>query len=175
MTVIAASRDKEGSIESGGHGLFTAAILDALDGGAADHQGIVTAPALYEYARRRFTGWDQCPVYKTNATEVFAVRECEPLIQRHQLTQLTILFPTSDFKYPLDPEHEPEDEHGNVKQPVNQAKVDIAQLFKVYRDAGLLKASEAGKQLFWAARHSGTVELTPRGQEYWRLIKNKKI
>lgn len=175
MTVIAASRATEGAIEAGGHGLFTGALLDALEGGAADHMGFVTAPALYAYVSRRFTAWDQRPVYKTNATEVLTVRECEPLIGRLQLRQLTTYFPNAEHKYQLDPEYEPEDEHGDVKEPVNKEKVAIAQLFKSYRDAGLLKPSDPKMQLYWAARRSETVELTPRGREYWWLVVNDKI
>jgi hypothetical protein len=175
MTVIAASRAAEVAVESGGHGLFTAALLDALEGGAADHMGIVTAPALYTYVSRRFTAWDQRPVYKTSATEVLSVRECEPLIARLQLRQLAALFPRADFRYPLDPEHEPEDEHGNVKEPVNREKVGIAQLFKSYRDAGLLKPSDPKLQLYWVARRGETVELTARGREYWWLVVNDKL
>ena len=175
MTVIAASRSTESAIEAGGHGLFTAALLDALEGGAADHMGYVTAPALYTYASRRFAAWDQRPVYKTNATEVLSVRECEPLIERMKLRQLATLFPTADFKYPLDPEYEPEDEHGNVKEPVNKEKVGVAQLLKAYRDAGLLRPSDPTMQLYWTARQNGTVELTARGREYWWLLVNGKI
>jgi hypothetical protein len=175
MTVIAASHAREEAVEAAGHGLFTAALLDALEGGAADHMGFVTAPALYSYVGRRFTGWDQRPVYKTNATDILTVRECEPLIERLQLRQLTTHFPTVDHKYRLDPEFEPEDEHGNVKDPVNKEKVAIAQLFKSYRDAGLLKPSDPKLQLYWAARRSDTVELTPRGREYWWLLVNDKI
>jgi Caspase domain len=175
MTVIAASRATEGAMEAGGHSLFTAAMLDALEGGAADHMGFVTAPALYEYVSRRFTAWEQRPVYKTNATNVFTVRECEPLIARLQLEHLVDYFPAADHKYQLDPEYEPEDEYGNVKEPVNQQKVEIAQLFKSYRDAGLLKPSNPKSQLYWAARRSETVELTPRGREYWWLVFNNKI
>jgi uncharacterized caspase-like protein len=175
MTVIAASRTNEGAIEAGGHGLFTGALLDALEGGAADHMGFVTAPALYEYVSRRFTAWDQRPVYKTNATEILTVRQCEPLIERLQLQQLPKFFPKADHKYQLDPEHEPEDEHGNVKEPVNEEKVGIARLFKSYRDAGLLRPSDPSLQLFWVARRNGTVELTPRGQEYWWLVVKQKI
>jgi len=175
MTVIAASRATEGAIEAGGQGLFTGALLDALEGGAADHMGFVTAPALYAYVSRRFTGWDQRPVYKTNATDVLTVRECEPLIERLQLRQLPTYFPKADHKYRLDPEYEPEDEHGNVKEPVNKEKVAIAQMFKSYRDAGLLKPSDPKLQLYWAARRSDTVELTPRGREYWWLLVNDKI
>lgn len=175
MTVIAASRPSEGAIEAGGHGLFTGALLDALEGGAADHMGFVTAPAIYAYVSRRFTAWDQRPVYKTNATEVLSVRQCEPLIDRLKLQQLATLFPTTDHKYRLDPDHEPEDEHGNVKEPVDKEKVAVAQLFKAYRDAGLLKSSDPKLQLYWVARKSETVELTSRGREYWWLLVNDKI
>jgi uncharacterized caspase-like protein len=110
MTVIAASRAPEVAMESGGHGMFTSALVDALEGGAADHIGVVTAPALYTYVSRRFTAWDQRPVYKTNATEVLVVRECEPLIDRLKLRQLSRFFPTADYKYRLDPEYEPGDQ-----------------------------------------------------------------
>ncbi len=175
MTVIAASRGTEVALEAGGHGLFTASLIDALKGGAADHMGFVTAPALYAYVSRRFSAWDQRPVYKTNATDVFTVRECEPLIARLQLRQLATNFPTADYKYRLDPEFEPEDEHGNVKEPVNKEKVAIAQLFKSYRDAGLLRPSDPKLQLYWVARRGETVELTPRGREYWWLVVNDKI
>lgn len=175
MTVIAASRATQEAIEAGGHSLFTAALLDALQGGAADHMGIVTAPSLYVYASRRFTAKDQRPVYKTNATEVLSVRRCEPLIERLQLRQLVTHFPDAHYKYPLDPEHEPEDEHGKVKEPVNHEKVAIAQLFKIYRDAGLLKPTNPKRQLFWVARYSETVELTPLGREYWWLVKYDKL
>ena len=129
--------------------------------------GFVTAPALYAYVSRRFAAWDQRPVYKANATEVLTVRECEPLIARLQLRQLPQYFSKADDKYRLDPEYEPEDEHGNVKEPVNKQKVAIAQLFKSYRDAGLLKSSDPKLQLYWVARRSETVELTPRGRASW--------
>lgn len=175
MTVIAASRPTEGALEAGGHGLFTAAVLDALDGGAADHMGWVTAPAIYTYVERRFDSWGQQTIYKSYASSMLVVRECAPLIERTQLHLLPAYFPTQDFQYRLDPEYEPEDEHGNVHQPVNAAKVEIAQLFKAYRDAGLLKPSVQGEQLFWTARRSNTVELTLRGREYWRLVEKGRV
>jgi len=175
MTVIAASRAAQEADEDDGHGLFTGALLDALEGGAADHMGIVTAPSLYTYVSRRFTAWDQRPVYKTNATEVLSVRRCEPLIERLKLQKLATFFPAADDKFRLDPEYDPEDEHGNVRDPVNHEKVAIGRLFKDYRDAGLLRASDPSLQLYWVARRSGTVELTPRGREYWWLVAKNKI
>lgn len=175
MTVIAASHASEAALEIGEHGRFTAALLDALDGGASDHMGVVTAPALYTYASRRFTAWEQRPVYKTSATEVMTVRRTEPLVDRLQLEQLVKLFPAMEDKYRLDPEYEPEDELGNVKGTVNPEKVAIARLIKSYRDAGLLRPSDPRLQLYWVAMRSGTVELTPRGREYWWLVAHDVI
>jgi hypothetical protein len=175
MTVIAASHTLQASVEAGGHGLFTAAVLDALEGGAADHMGWVTAPSIYSYVDRRFGAWDQRPIYKSHATGVMVVRKCAPLIDRLKLRDLVKYFPSRDHRYKLDPEYEPEDEHGNVHEPVNLQKVAIAQLFKDYRDAGLLKPSILGEQLFWTARLSHSVELTARGREYWWLAANDKL
>jgi hypothetical protein len=175
MTVMAASKSVEVAVEAGGHGLFSAALLDALDGGAADHMGWVTAASIYSYVERRFGGWQQRPVYKSHATEVNVIRRCAPLIERVKLYDLLQHFPSEDYRYPLDPEHEPEDEHGNFHEPVNEEKLRVSRLFKEYRDAGLLKPTLADEQLFWTARRSHTVELTVRGREYWRLVRNGRV
>lgn len=58
---------------------------------------------------------------------------------------------------------------------MNKDKVAIAQLFKSYRDAGLLRPSDPKLQLYWVARRGEMVELTPRGREYWWLVVNDKI
>lgn len=174
MTVVAASLDTESAVEAGEHSLFTASLLEALDGGAADHMGWVTAQSIYAYLDRAFGGWVQRPVYKSHATELTVVRQCAPLIERLKLHQLVTYFPAVDHKFPLDPEYEPEDEYGKLHEPVNHEKVALARLFKDYRDVGLLKSSN-GKQFFWVARENGTLELTLRGREYWRLIKGKRI
>ena len=175
MTIIAASKNTQAAMESGGHGLFTSAVLDALDGGAADHMGWVTAPAIYAYVEKRFNEWSQRPIYKSNATELSEVRRCAPLIERLKLEEIILHFSTQDHKFFLDPEYEPEDENGNVREPVNDEKVRIARLFKDYRDAGLLKFSVPGEQLYWTAKRSHSVELTLRGREYWRLVKYDRI
>jgi hypothetical protein len=177
MTVIAASLKSQPAVETGAHGLFTASLLDALVGGAADHMGWVTAPSIYAYVERRFGSWSarQRPVYKSYATSVRVVRECAPLIDRAKLRRLVELFPTQEHTYRLTPGHEPYDEHGKAHKPIDKAKVEVAALFKDYRDAGLLKPSTPGEQLYWTARRRHTVELTLRGHEYWWLVVNKKI
>jgi hypothetical protein len=175
MAVIGASLASQASLEAGGHGLFTTAVLDALEGGAADHMGWVTAPSIYAYVERRFGAFDQRPVYKSYSTGVRVVRECAPLIDRLKLYEIVKHFPVQELQYQLDPEFEPEDENGNLHEPVNKQKVAIAQLFKGYRDAGLLRASIPGEQFYWTARRSHTVELTLRGREYWWLVKQNML
>lgn len=174
MTIIAASRASESAVESDKYSLFTASVLDALDGGAADHMGWVTAQAIYAYVERGFGGWVQRPVYKSHASELTVVRRCAPLIERVKLQELVKLFPKVDYKFRLDPQYDPADEHGNMRKPVSQKKLAIAQIFKEFRDVGLLK-STSGEQFYWVARHSGTLELTLRGREYWRLLKGGHI
>ena len=174
-TIIAASLSSQSALEEGGHGLFTAAVLDALDGGAADMMGWVTAPSIYAYVERRFGAFDQRPVYKSYATGVRVVRKCPPTIDRAKLWRLVDLFETEDFRYQLDPEYDSEDENGKVKGSINPDKITIGKLFKEYRDAGLLKPTIPGEQLFWTARYSHTVELTWSGREYWWLAKHNRL
>jgi len=175
MAVMAASLPSEASLEAGNHGLFTAAVLDALDGGAADHMGYVSASSIYAYVHRRFGAWDQRPVYKSYATGVTIIRQCAPLIDRLKLRELVKLFPTQESKLFLDPEYEPEDENGVCHEPVSVEKVRVAKLLKEYRDAGLLRATEQDEQLYWTARRSHSAELTNRGKEYWWLVAKKKV
>ncbi len=174
MTIIAASRASESAMESDEYSLFTASLLEALDGGAADHMGWVTAQSIYAYVERGFGGWVQRPVYKSHTTDLTVIRQCAPLIERIKLHELIRLFPKLDHKFRLDPAYEPEDEHGNMHKPINKKKIALAKLFKELRDIGLLK-STSGEQFYWVARHSGTLELTLRGREYWRLVKGGRI
>jgi hypothetical protein len=175
ITIIAASGPQQQAMEAGGHGLFTAAVIDSLSGGAADHMGWVTPPSIYGYVERRFGGWGQRPVYKTHTDHLAVVRKCAPIIDRADVVQLTTHFPTADSRYGLDPEFEPEDEEGNIRGEINEAKVALAHLFKRYRDAGFLKPVKQGEQLYWTARHGHDVVLTPRGKEYWGLVKRGRV
>ena len=175
LTVIAAARETQPALEAAGHGVFTRLLIDALDGGAADHLGWVTAPAIYSYVERHFGPWEQRPVYKSHATRVTIIRECAPLIDRARLVELEKLFAGPHDRLQLDPEFEPEDEFGNCKEPVNAVKVATAQLLKRFRDVGLIRPTVEGEQLYWTARKSHTVELTARGREYWRLVHYGRI
>lgn len=50
VTILAASRPTQASMEIGGHGVFTKLVLGALRGGAANVRGQVSAASIYAYA-----------------------------------------------------------------------------------------------------------------------------
>jgi hypothetical protein len=175
LTIIAAARATEQSYGVGGHGLFTAAMVEALNGGAKDMLGAVTAPALYAYVERRFGEWEQRPVYKSHATRVGVLRRCTPVIDPAAVRRVLEFFETADHKFPLDPMYEPEDDQGRPRGEVDQTKLAVATLFRQYRDAGLLRATIPGEQLFHTAQSSHTVELTELGRGYWWLADNGKL
>jgi hypothetical protein len=116
----------------------------------------------------------QRPVYKSHSTDVTVIRRCKRIIERPELQRLLQLFPQASYQLRLDPEYEPEDEHGNMKEPVNAGKVRDAKLLKRFRDAGLVR-STGGEQFYWTGRKSLTVELTDRGREYHVLISRGRI
>lgn len=175
MTLMAASMPQESSFETANHGLFTSAVLNALDGGAADPMGWVTAPAIYASVERRFGAWPQQPVYKSNATRVSLVRQCAPQVARNRLQKLTEIFKTQNTKLRLDPQFEAFGPRGSARKRRDLKKEEVANVLREYRDAGLVRTTIEGEQIYWAAFNSHTVELTPRGREYWTLIKLKKI
>lgn len=175
MTVIAASRATEVAVEDGVHGMFTGLVLDALTGGAADHLGWVTGPAVYSYVERHFGPWDQRPVYKSHATRVVVLRKCAPLVDRATLSEMTKLFPNPTQSLELDPEFEPEDGQGLCKDGINAEKVRVAKVLKTLRDVGLVQSSIPGEQFYWTARLRHSVQLTSRGREYWRLVQNNRV
>lgn len=168
VSILAASRHNEEAIEIGGHGLFTSLLVDALEGGAADIVGNVTLPAIYAHIEGALGPWDQRPIYKTYITAVSVVRRADPRIEPPMLRRLADLFPAPDYRYQLDPDYEYDEQPTTEKQK-------IGQLFKRYRDAGLVCAETPGQDFYWVAKYSGRLRLTPLGRYYCRLIKAGRI
>lgn len=80
VTILAASRASQVSMEVGGHGVFTNLVLGALRGGAADVRGRVSAASIYGYAEAALGAWDQRPLYKSHAAHLEPVRMCAPKV-----------------------------------------------------------------------------------------------
>ncbi|MBX4938045.1 MULTISPECIES: caspase family protein [Rhizobium] len=169
MTILAASRPSEPSMEVGGQGVFTELVVGALKGGAANVRGRVSAASIYGYVEAALGAWDQRPIYKSHAKQLDSVRECEPQILDDLLRKIPEFFPTSDHVHLLDPTFEEQNVH--CAKPENVA---IFKIFKQYQIAGLLK-NRSGRDLYWTAEQSGGVYLTPLGEFYWRLASGGRI
>lgn len=68
VSILTASRGDQPSVETGGGGLFTSLVVDALGGGAADVLGAVTAPSVYAYVEAALGAWDQRPLFKSHVS-----------------------------------------------------------------------------------------------------------
>jgi hypothetical protein len=168
VTILAASRASQEAIGEGNHGIFTDLLLAALEGGAADVRGHVSAAAIYAYIEQALGAWDQRPLYKSFASHLVPVRRSRPHVSDELLRQLPRHFATETARYRLAPSYEfshPSAEPGHVA---------VFNAFKSYRNARLLRTVE-GDDLFFAALHGHEVELTPAGRLYWRLAQQGRI
>lgn len=162
VTVLAAARSNQRALEVDGHGVFTRLVLGALKGGAADVRGRVSAAAIYGYVEQALGPWDQRPIYWSHSTRLAPVRYCVPDILDHELRRMPELFPTPEYRYPLDPSYEV------THSEAVPGHVAIFKLFKRYQVARLLHPV-LGADLYFAAMRSHEVKLTSLGQFYHQL------
>jgi caspase domain-containing protein len=168
VTILAASRPGQVSMEVGGHGVFTKLVVGALKGGAADVRGRVSAASIYAYAEAALGPWDQRPQYKSHATQLDPVRTCEPRVSDSLIRELPVFFPTEGYGYQLDQTFE---ETNSLAKPENVATF---KKFKLLQIAGLLKPLN-GQDLYWAAESYGSVVLTTLGRLYRQLVIDTRI
>ncbi|WP_409290004.1 caspase domain-containing protein [Peribacillus sp. SCS-37] len=168
VSILTSSRSTQASYEEDGGGIFTSLIYNALEGGAADVLGNITAAGLYAYVDQALGPWDQRPLFKSHVSRLSSIRKCTPDIPVESLRLLPSFFKKSTDEYRLDPTYEKHFGH-NHKEHEN-----IFGLFQGYRNARLLTPMDAG-HLFFAARDSKPVSLTALGRYYWKLAKEELI
>jgi Caspase domain len=169
VSILAASRDDQTAAEVG-QGMFTMYLCDALDGGAADVQGVVTLASAYAYLSESFGALEQRPMFKTNVDSLHPLRRCQPAVSRKDLQKLPKIFPTADFELPLDPTYEPLAKV-KKKNPENEA---VFALLQRCRAARLVEPVDV-PHLWNAAMESKPARLTTFGRHYWRLAKHNKL
>jgi hypothetical protein len=168
VTILAASRAQETAVADSAHGVFTDLLLSALQGGAADVRGHVSAAAVYASIEQALGAWDQRPLYKSFASHLAPLRHCTPQVSDASLRRLPQYFATETSRYRLAPSYEYTRPEGIADH------VAIFDAFKRYRDAHLLRTVE-GDDLYFAALQAHEVELTPAGRLYWRLARQGRI
>jgi len=107
VSVLAASQKDQAAFEINGEGIFTALVCDALNGGAADLVGDVTAAAIYAHVDGALGPWDQRPQMMSNVSKLLKLRRAEPQIRPEVLRQLPDIFRSPDEQFQLDPTFEP--------------------------------------------------------------------
>ena len=168
VTILAASTTEQESQEGMEYSVFTGLLLSALDGGAANVRGEVSAASVYGYVEQSLSSWEQRPMYKSHARRLNPIRYCEPSLPDDVLLNLPKLFRAPHRPITMDPSFE----HTRAEaKPENIKKFDQ---FKLLRNSGLLVA-EDDMDLYYAALKSKSVFLTPLGQFYWRLAKQGRI
>jgi uncharacterized caspase-like protein len=168
ITILTACRKDEPALEVNGHGVFTALLLDALQGGAADLQGKITPGSVYAYVDQALGEWEQRPVFKTNITRFVPLREINPPVPKEILRKLIDYFPypTSEFK--LDPEFE------YTQKNSKPDKIAVFKHLQKFQSVGLV-IPQGEEHMYWAAINSKSCKLTALGFHYWRLVKTKRI
>jgi hypothetical protein len=174
MTILTASTKDQYANESNGSGVFTSLLVDALNGGAANLLGDITPGSIYAHIDQSLGSWEQRPIFKTNIKAFTSLRKVIPPIQLSDLHQITALFQSPGYEFPLDPSFEPQPpapNHGISPDPINNAKFAILQ--KLNR---LNLVKPVGEEhMYFAAMNSKACKLTVLGEHYWNLITKQRI
>lgn len=172
-SVLTASRAEEPATEVDGQGTFTALVLDALSGGAADTVGKVTIASTYAYVDEVLGAWQQRPLLKANVSRLNLLRQCSPQVACETLRKLPDYFPTADHIFALDPSFEPfpPDEFTHERNEENE---QIFLYLQKYRAARLVEPVGA-EHMYFAAINAKACRLTKLGQFYWRLAQDGRI
>jgi hypothetical protein len=168
ISILTASRGDQVSVETGGGGVFTSLVLDALEGGAADILGSVSAPAVYAYVEAALGAWDQRPLFKSHTSRLLPLRQCTPPIERRLLRKLPLLFPLPAEDLPLDPTFEPQ------SPTANQENVAVFEQLQALNRVHLVVPVDAA-HMYCAAMGSAACRLTPAGRYFWRLARDGRI
>jgi hypothetical protein len=157
-SVLAASRSFVSALAGNDLSAFTELIAAGMAGGAADHNGDVTALALFGYASAAFGPREQRPAFKANMAVSQPLRRCHSSVPLEVLRSVAQHFPAGSDALQLAP--------GDVvargaaaSGPAQERFVQLLQL----REAGLVKCDD-DRHLSDHAAASGRVMLTPAGQ-----------
>jgi hypothetical protein len=175
LSVLTASRDTESAIEINGTGVFTALVVSALQGGAADLGGHVTPGSIYAYVDQALGAWDQRPIFKTNVSRFTVLRSVPPPVPLDTLRKICTYFPAAQDKHALDPSYEFTNSNdyapATVIEPTAKPEnVAILKDLQKFVSAGLVVPDDE-EHMYFAAMKSKSCRLTALGFHYWNLVK----
>jgi hypothetical protein len=169
VTLLTAARKDQIAAETPeGRGLFSTLLGAALDGGAADVSGRITAAGLYAFLSESLGAWEQRPTLKANLDRLHDIRRCTPAVPIPELRLLSEIFEQGEADLALDPSYEPTLKPRNAK---NEATFGILQRCR----AAKLVEPVGAAHMYDAAAQSKACRLTPLGRHYWRLANEGRI
>ncbi|MDT8069520.1 MAG: caspase family protein [Terriglobia bacterium] len=168
LSVLTASRDSESALEINGCGVFTALVVSALQGGAADLRGHITPGGIYAYVDQALGPWDQRPIFKTNVTRFTSLRTITPPVSHATLRKLIEYFPRPQDEHKLDPSYE------FTEPTADPKRVAIMKDLQRFVSVGLVVPVNE-EHMYFAAMNSKSCRLTAVGFQYWRLVKEKHL
>lgn len=176
-TILAACRKDQYASEQGGRGIFTSLLFDALNGGAMNILGEISAANIYSYIDRSLSPWDQRPVFKANIQNFVCLRRHNPPIDIQDLRKITEFFYDPNTKFPLNPKYEDDKRDVTDKTHYEKEEADFKILRKYYKLNLLVPVDlpEDKNYMYWAAVYSKSCELTPLGRHYWHLVRDGQI
>lgn len=168
LTILTASQGLESAMEINGKSVFTALLVDALQGGAADLRGYITLGSIYAYVDQALGPHDQRPIFKTNITGFTSIRNVPPLVPYATLQKICDYFKNPEDEHGLDPSYEFTDPSANPE------KVAILKDLQKFASSGLV-VPVGEDYMYFAAMNSKSCRLTALGHQYWRLVKEEKL
>lgn len=177
-TILTACATNEYALESNGHGVFTALLIEALRGGAADINGNITLGGIYAFIDKALGPWEQRPIFKTNIKNFSPIRKISPKVPISILRKLTEYFVTPEVQIQLNPSFEftnTPDYKPEIQEPYsNEKNVTIFKNLQQFASIGLV-VPEGEEHMYFAAMKSKSCRLTALGAYYWKLVKNNRI
>ena len=177
-TILTACATNEYALESNGHGVFTALLIEALRGGAADINGNITLGGIYAFIDKALGPWEQRPIFKTNIKNFSPIRKISPKVPISILRKLTEYFVTPEVQIQLNPSFEftntPDYKPGIQEPYSNEKNVTIFKNLQQFASIGLV-VPEGEEHMYFAAMKSKSCRLTALGAYYWKLVKNNRI
>jgi len=175
ITILTASTKDQYATEENGRGVFTALLVDALYGGAANLTGDVTPGSVYAHIDQSLGPWEQRPVFKTNVKSFVSLRKSTPPIPLGDLQRIVEFFPVAGFEFPLDPSFEPEMKGRDPGMPApDDENTRIFSILQKYNRLNLLVPIDV-EHMWNAAMESKACRLTALGEHYRRLVEKERI
>lgn len=175
LTILTASTKEQYASEKNGGGVFTALLIDALNGAAGNLVGDVTPGSVYAHIDQSLGPWEQRPVFKTNVKSFVSLRKVQPPISLAEIQRITEFFPAPGFEVQLNPSFEPERENPTPStmspNPENTEKFAVLQK---YNRVNLVVPVDA-PHMYHAAMLSKSCKLTVLGEHYRRLVERGRL